>query len=140
VDTGRVSKAGQDKDDDPDTKGYTGPRGLGLSVGLTSARTEFYLEKTSNMPGRELINRRRSEETSCRLRREVFCKGGQGSEGVLAPYLNRNLITDNVCASVTRIRSLLLLLLLLLLFKVTFTLEQATKGQRWSRGIALLLP
>jgi hypothetical protein len=136
VDTGRVPKAGQDKDDDPKRKGYTGPRGLGLSVGLTSPRKEFYLEKTSNMPGRGLVNRRSSEETSCRFRREVLYKGGQGSEGVLAPYLNRQC----VCECDTHISRLLLLLLLLLLLKVTFTLEQATKGQRWSRGIALLFP
>jgi hypothetical protein len=49
-----------------------------MVVGLTSARKEFYLEKTTNMPGMALRNRRRSEETSCRFRRGVLFKGGQG--------------------------------------------------------------
>ena len=77
MDTGRVSNAGQDKNDDPDRKGYPGPRDLGLSVGLTTAGKEFYLGKTSNMSGMGWINRRRSEETSCRFRREVLLMGGQ---------------------------------------------------------------
>jgi hypothetical protein len=34
--TGRASYAGQVKGDDPDKKGYTGPTGWGLGVGLTT--------------------------------------------------------------------------------------------------------
>jgi len=49
-------------------------------VGLTSARKEFYLEETLNMPGMGLKNRRRSEKTSCRFRREVFFKGEGGRD------------------------------------------------------------
>jgi hypothetical protein len=82
VDAGRVSQAGQDKDDDPDRKEYPGPRSLSLGVGMTSARKEFYLEKTSNIPGMGLINRRRSEETSCRFRREVLLREGREQKGL----------------------------------------------------------
>lgn len=35
--TGRVSHAGQDKDDDTDTKGYPGSLGRGLGVRLTTS-------------------------------------------------------------------------------------------------------
>jgi hypothetical protein len=35
VAAGRVSHAGQVKGDDPDRKGYPGPPGFGLGVGLT---------------------------------------------------------------------------------------------------------
>jgi hypothetical protein len=38
VATGRVSHAGQVKGDEPDKKGYPGPPGWGLGVGLTAPR------------------------------------------------------------------------------------------------------
>jgi hypothetical protein len=38
--TGRASHARQVKGDDPDKKGYTGPPGWGLSVGLTTPHSK----------------------------------------------------------------------------------------------------
>ena len=41
--TGRASHAGQVKGDDPDKKGYHGPPGWGLVVGLTTPSCKTYL-------------------------------------------------------------------------------------------------
>jgi hypothetical protein len=37
VATGRVSNVGQDKGDDPEEKGYSGPSGWGMGVGPTAS-------------------------------------------------------------------------------------------------------
>jgi hypothetical protein len=58
--TGRDTRAGQVKDDDPDKKGHPGPPSLGLGVGVTNPpRERTYVEKTSKMPRIGLINRKR---------------------------------------------------------------------------------
>jgi hypothetical protein len=59
VATGRASPARQVKGDDPDKKTHPGPPGWGLGVGLTTpSRKRTYVEKTSRMPRKGLVNRR----------------------------------------------------------------------------------
>jgi hypothetical protein len=41
--TGRASHARQVKDDDPDKKGYPGPSGWGLGVGLTTPHSKKFI-------------------------------------------------------------------------------------------------
>ena len=61
VATGKVFHAGQVKGDDRDKKGYSGPPGWGLDVRpTTSPRRKGNVEKTSEMPRRGLIIRRRA--------------------------------------------------------------------------------
>jgi hypothetical protein len=58
--TGRVTRAGQVKDDDPDKKGHPVPPGWGLGVGMmTPSCKRTFVEKTSEMPRMDSINRRR---------------------------------------------------------------------------------
>jgi hypothetical protein len=58
---GKVSHAGQVKGEDPDNKAYSGPPGWGLDVRpTTSSRKKGDVEKTSDMPRRGLIIRRRT--------------------------------------------------------------------------------
>jgi hypothetical protein len=58
---GRVFHAGQVKGDDPDEKGHPGPADWKMGVSpTTSPRRKVDFEKTSEMPRRGLIIRRRA--------------------------------------------------------------------------------
>jgi len=56
---GRVTQAGQVKGDNTDKKGNPGPPGWGLGVGGNDPTLEkkTYVQKTSEMPRMESINR-----------------------------------------------------------------------------------
>jgi hypothetical protein len=57
--TGRVTKAGQVKSDDPEKKGHPGSSGWGLGVRVTTPTPEkTYVQKTTEMSRTESINRR----------------------------------------------------------------------------------
>jgi hypothetical protein len=55
--TGRVSHAGQVKGDDPDEKGYPGPPGWWLGVGLTTSHHKNNLFRNTTISLRRMGNK-----------------------------------------------------------------------------------
>jgi hypothetical protein len=69
------------KGDGPDQKGHPSPPDWGLGVGFTTPpREKIYVQKTSEVPRTELINRRRSKAANRdewrRLMREAKARNG----------------------------------------------------------------
>jgi hypothetical protein len=50
--TGRAPHARQVEGDNPDKKGYHGPRGWGLGMGITSPHKKYLVEKLSKLETR----------------------------------------------------------------------------------------
>jgi len=78
----RVTQAGQVKGDDPDRKEHPGAPGWGLGVGVTTPprKKKTHVQKTSEMPRTESINRRRPGWTG----KELIFDTSDETEGIRA--------------------------------------------------------